>query len=57
MYQVGDVVSYGTAGVCRIAALAERTVGGQARQYYQLEPQRGRSSTVLVPVENAALLY
>lgn len=56
MYQVGDVVSYGTEGVCRIAALAERTVGGQARQYYQLEPQRSHSSTVLVPVENAALL-
>lgn len=56
MYQIGDVVSYGTTGVCRIAALTERAVDGQVRQYYQLEPEHGRSSTVLVPVENAALL-
>lgn len=56
MYQLGDVVAYGSTGVCRITALTERELHGTKTQYYQLEPQREHGATVLVPVDNDTLL-
>ncbi len=56
MYQIGQIVSYGTTGVCRISALTERSVSGKTAQYYQLEPMHNSSATVLVPTDSEPLL-
>jgi len=56
MYKTGQIVSYGTTGVCRISALTERCVSGKSVQYYQLEPLHNGAATVLVPTDSEPLL-
>ena len=54
-YHVQDTVLYGQSGVCRIADIAEKDVGGGLRAYYVLQPVFEESATIFVPVGNAAL--
>jgi len=51
----GDPVVYPKHGAGRVRALTERTVGGHARAYYEIELRTG-GMQVLVPVEKAASL-
>ncbi len=57
MKTVGDLVVYGTNGVCRIADLREETFSGTPRQYYILRPihEIGNNS-IFVPVDNQTLV-
>lgn len=48
MYQVGDLIVYGSTGVCRVEAIAP---GGQGRDYYTLQPLY-QSCTIMTPVDN-----
>ena len=54
-YHVQDTVLYGQSGVCRIADIAEKDVGGGLRAYYVLQPVFEESATIFVPVGNEAL--
>ena len=53
-YQVGDMILYGTQGVCRIAEIAERDFSGNSMLYYILKPVFDERSTLYVPVYGEA---
>ena len=55
MFQIGELVIYGTEGVCRITAVETMKVGTTRREYYVLKPVLRGSSTVYVPKDNEAL--
>lgn len=56
MYQIGDVVLYGTTGVCRIENKTVQTFGGIKKEYYILKPMFQQGSTVYVPKDNEELI-
>ena len=56
MFEIGQIVSYATSGVCQITALETRRVAGMDMDYYILKPLYDRSMTILVPAANRALL-
>lgn len=53
MYQVGDLILYGSTGVCRIKDIQEGAgrQGGEKRLYYILEPLY-QSCVISTPVDN-----
>ena len=55
MFKIGDVVVYGTAGVCKIEEISPKTFGAVKTDYYVLRPLIQTASTVFVPVENEKL--
>ena len=55
MFQVNDMVLYGTNGVCRVVDIDERDCGGRMVEYYILKPIYASNSTVFVPVNNEKL--
>ncbi len=55
MFKIGDVVVYGTAGVCKIEEISSKTFGTVNCNYYVLKPLIQTASTVFVPVENERL--
>lgn len=56
MFEIGQVVTYATSGVCRIEARETRRVGGQDWDYYILKPLYNPSMTICVPAQNPQLL-
>lgn len=56
MFNVNDTVLYGAAGVCVISDIEKRTVCGKNHSYYVLNSVYRDNSTVLVPVDNDALV-
>ncbi|MBQ8994974.1 MAG: hypothetical protein IJ091_04085 [Oscillospiraceae bacterium] len=56
MYQVNDVVSYSSAGVCDITDITRRSIAGTSMDYYVLKPQMDQKSTVFVPINNQKLI-
>ena len=55
MYRKDDIVTYGTQGVCKIAAITEKNFDGSIHEYYKLVPVYDEKSTLFVPVGNTAL--
>lgn len=55
MFKVGDTVSYGTSGVCRIDSEMERKVKNQVKKYLVLKPIFQPNATVYVPTDNDTL--
>lgn len=56
MYKVGDVVIYGTEGVCSILEITERQFGDETIEYYVLQPMSKKAETVFVPRNNEKIL-
>lgn len=56
MYQVCQMVVYGSHGVCRIVQMEERTVDRQNLSYYVLEPLAQPGTRYLIPSHNPAAL-
>ena len=57
MKRIGDLVIYGTNGVCRVEDLREESFAGVARSYYILRPISDTgNSKIFVPADNEALL-
>ncbi|MBO5106777.1 MAG: CarD family transcriptional regulator [Clostridia bacterium] len=56
MFSVGDTVSYGTNGICRIEELTEMTISKVKKQYFVLIPVQNGRATVYVPTDNEMLL-
>ena len=55
MFQVNDMVLYGTNGVCKVVDIDERDCGGRMVEYYILKPIYASNSTIFVPVNNEKL--
>lgn len=56
MFSVGDAVSYGTQGICKITEITNMAVGKVKKQYFVLVPLQDERSTVYVPTDNEKLL-
>ena len=54
-YQVGEIVLYGTEGICRVLGTEEKRFGSEALTYYALESV-GKGSRIFVPFANEALI-
>ena len=46
MLKKGDVISYGTTGVCKVEGECEQTVKGQKKRYIVLKPVHQINSTL-----------
>lgn len=55
MFKIGDLVYYGSTGVCRISDVAVKSFGTESREYYVLSPIYDAKSTLFVPRENSSL--
>ena len=56
MFQINDVIIYGTQGVCRITGTEEKCVSGKKRTYFVLKPVGDKGATIFVPTDNEAVL-
>ncbi|MBR3837171.1 MAG: hypothetical protein IKJ74_03410 [Clostridia bacterium] len=56
MFQLGETVRYGIAGLCCVQEICAMKVGGQSQEYYVLKPLLKAGSLVYVPVANEALV-
>lgn len=55
MYAVGDMILYGTNGVCELVDIVDRDCGGKMVTYYMLKPVYAANATVFVPIHNEKL--
>ena len=54
MFQINDVIRYGTQGVYRITDITKKSVGGTKKDYFVLTPVNEKNPTIFAPVDNAA---
>ncbi len=51
-FDVGDLIVYGTNGVCRVSAVGKLNISNDDKLYYTLVPVYSKASTVYTPVDN-----
>ncbi len=56
MFQVNDVIVYGTQGVCKITGKEEKSISGKKRTYFVLQPVNEKGATIFVPTDNELAL-
>lgn len=56
MFEIGQIVTYGTSGACRIDARETRRMAGMDLEYFILHPVYDKSMTICVPTANPTLL-
>lgn len=56
MFQINDVIIYGSQGVCKIVAIEEKSISGAKKQYFVLKPIKDQGSTIYAPTDNALVL-
>ena len=56
MFQVDDVIMYGTQGICRITGMEEKTVSGTKKTYFVLAPVNKHGAVIFAPTDNAHVL-
>lgn len=56
MYKIGDIVVYGTEGLCEICDITEKTFGKETIEYFVLRPVSKKEETVYVPRHNEKVL-
>ena len=54
MFQVGDLIVYGNAGVCRVEKIGRPNVAGapEGIDYYTLSPYYSQNGTIYTPCDN-----
>ena len=52
MFQVKDVVVYGSQGVCEIISIEDRKIDGETKKYFVLKPKNDKGATFYVPTWN-----
>lgn len=53
MFQVGDLMIYSSQGMCRVEDICEKTMNGNTRMYYVLQPMESNfKMTIMTPVDN-----
>ncbi len=56
LFKAGEVVLYGTNGVCEIVEIKKMKVGKEKLEYYVLKPICTKTSTLFVPTGNDKLV-
>ncbi len=56
MFCVGQIVLYGTNGVCTVDDVTEKKIGKSKMEYYVLKPVCTNTSTLFVPISNQKLV-
>lgn len=56
MFEIHDVIIYGSQGVCEIVDIEEKSIGGVKREYYVLKPVKDPISVIYAPTDNAHVL-
>lgn len=56
MFRVNDVILYSSQGVCEIAAIEEKIVGGVKKSYYVLKSVNDNGATIFAPTDNEVVL-
>ena len=56
MFQVNDVIIYGTQGVCKITGTEEKTISGKKKTYFVLKPVSDKGATIFAPTDNELVL-
>lgn len=56
MFQINDVILYGTQGVCEITGIEEKIISGAKKKYYVLKPVKDQGATIYAPTENEQVL-
>ena len=56
MFQVNDVIIYGTQGVCKIIGTEEKTVNRIRKTYFVLKPVDDKGATIFAPTDNEFVL-
>ena len=56
MFQVNDVIIYGTQGVCKITGTEEKALSGTKKTYFVLKPVSDHGATIFVPTDNVLAL-
>ncbi|MCH5297040.1 MAG: hypothetical protein J1E85_05155 [Ruminococcus sp.] len=56
MYNVDEIVLYGSNGVCKIKEITRQKLAGKTMEYYVLKPLFSQVSTLFVPTNNEALV-
>ena len=56
MFNVGDVIIYGTQGVCRIVGIEEKAISGAKKNYYVIKPVNDIGPTIFAPTSNENIL-
>jgi len=56
VFQVNDVIIYGTQGVCKITGTEVKTVNGAKKTYFILKPVNDKGSTIFAPTDNELVL-
>ena len=56
MFQVNDVIIYGSQGVCKITAIEKKSISGAKREYFVLRPIKDQGATIYAPTDNVLVL-
>lgn len=56
MFQIHDVVVYGTQGVCQIVGIDEQKIDREVKKYFVLKPKADQAATFYVPTWNEKAL-
>jgi len=56
MYRSGDMVMYGTFGICKVTAIEKRDFTGEEQEYYILKHINSDKNIFYVPTNNKAAL-
>jgi CarD family transcriptional regulator len=56
MFQVNDVIVYGTQGVCTIVDIEEKNISGSKKKYFVLKPVNEKGAIVFAPTDNPHVL-
>lgn len=52
MFKIGEVIIYSGHGLCRIDDICEKTILGETKKYYVLQPIDNHQLTISIPVDN-----
>ena len=55
MYQAGDLIIYGSTGVCEVTSVQPSAFPGEDRLYYTLSPRYG-TETIYIPVDSPVFM-
>ena len=56
MFQIKDMVAYGTQGVCEIVGIEAQQTGAECKRYFVLKPRNDKGATFYVPTWNEKAL-
>ena len=55
MYELNEILVYGSSGVCKLVDIRKEKFAGSPTMYYILSSVFSGQSTLYVPIENTAL--